>query len=241
MTERDSQQRTRGGQQGQPWSLRCHPPKLPISDGALLQKKAHTLFFSRNHVIWVYRDGSFRSEVDFSKGSHREQGQGGCSEPRLAAPAEGWAPMLMQTRERSCRQICVAEATAGSSRQPWGPPPAHVCEGCRGGSQSGSLVWVGERRRALPLGRAGWGTRRGLPIGVSRVRLDPQRRPHRGPGPGASATCMWGVTSAGTLPATPGPERRTQPPGDSPTFVRATWAMRFFSRWDTVTLLSAKR
>ena len=146
MTERDSQQRPRGGQQGQPWSLRCHPPKLPISDGALLQKKAHTLFFSRNHVIWVYRDGSFRSEVDFSKGSHPEQGQGGCSEPRLAAPAEGWAPMLMQTRERSCRQICVAEATAGSSRQPWGPPPAHVCEGCRGGSQSGSLVWVGERR-----------------------------------------------------------------------------------------------
>lgn len=72
--------KTRGEQKGWAAGNRhsgLHLPKHPALDReSQMQKKAHTLLFSRrNHIIWVYRNGEVVSEVDFPKGPISIEGE----------------------------------------------------------------------------------------------------------------------------------------------------------------------
>ena len=73
----------RAGLQGTDTQASTCPNILLWTERVKSQKKAHTLFFSRrNHIIWVYRNGEVVSEVDFSKGAHRNRGRvGNCDTP----------------------------------------------------------------------------------------------------------------------------------------------------------------
>lgn len=209
---------TRGAQRGQPLPALPRPrtPRCPpVQMGSLESRRIKS---RRNRVIWVYREGVFAPEGDFSEGSRRDPG--GRGRRRWPTPCRG---------ARGCAGQFSGRGMASSPRRATFPP-AHVCEWPQhvpGGSQSCGLEKGGEACHGDP--RA-VGALEGLPAAGLQGEAG---------APGACGPRHGDMAAqSGPVGLGPAPGHDPRPLGFTPVFKGNV--ATFLSCWDTITLFTSK-